>query len=158
MAGWIFADLLLVLFLVGLGSAIAYTPPEPPKPEPEPPAIPRIVGMKTDPTSVTVGVDGELLGDGGRLTEAQQKKVCRAVSERVEKVKGERAALVLIFGGAEDVTVGQNIARAVGEQLKCADPKVFKGKVPSRPFWDGSLPLGQVRLEIFLFLQQVEKR
>ena len=69
-AGWIFADLLLVLFLVGLGSAIAYTPPEPPEPPPEPPAVPQIVGMKTDPTTVTLGVDGELLGDGQRLTKA----------------------------------------------------------------------------------------
>lgn len=154
-AGWVFADLLLVLFLVGLGSAIAYTPPEPPRP---PPKEAPIVGMKTEPTSVVADVNGTLLGSGAGQTSAQARNICRAVRARLRPVEGERAALVLIFGGASDVETGQNVARAVGRQLKCADGQLFRGKVPTRAFWDGSLPLGKVRLEMFLFLRQGEKR
>lgn len=153
-AGWVFADLLLVLFLVGLGSSIAYTPPEPPKP---PPKEAPIVGMKTRPTSVVAEVDGALLGRGARLSPAQARNVCHAVRKRLGPVKGERSALVLIFGGARDVETGQNVARAVSRQLRCSDGRLFRGTVPTRAFWDGSLPLGEVRLEMFLFLRKGEK-
>ena len=68
-AGWILADILVVLFIVGLGSAVppkieaATTKPSPtptptatpPKPKPKPKPQPRIVGMKTKPTVLEVG-------------------------------------------------------------------------------------------------------
>lgn len=152
-AGWVFADLLLVLFLVGLGSAMAYTPPKPPPPSPR---VAPIVGMKTDPTIVQVKVNGELLGVGSSLSKADRSAVCRAVRGRLGPVKRQRAALVLVFGGAQDVTTGQNVARAVGQQLGCADGRIFQGNVPTRAFWDGALPLGTARLEIFLYV--TEKR
>lgn len=153
-AGWIFADLLLVLFIVGLGSAIKYTPPPPPEPEPK---IPPIVGMKTDPTALTVAVNGELLSTGTTLPAKAKDAVCDAIRSRTRSLRGERAALVLVFGGAGDVTSGQNVARAVAGQLGCADDEIFRGKVPTRAFWDGSLPLGQARLEIFLFLREGDR-
>lgn len=155
-AGWVFADLLLVLFIVGLGSAIAYTPPEPPEPPKPEPKVAPIVGMKTDPTSVIIDVDGAALGRGVSLGPAQRRAVCAAIRSELSPVKGERAALVLVFGGAPDVTVGQNVARGIGGQLGCADRRVFRGAVPTRAFWDGTLPLGKARLEMFLFLRQGE--
>lgn len=154
-AGWIFADLLLVLFLVGLGSAKAYTPPEPPKPEPKQAPI---VGMKTNPTAIQVKVDGPRLGTGTQLSKPEQRAVCRAIRSRLKPVRGERAALVLIFGGASDVQVGQNVARAIGRQLSCADDDVFAGRVPTRAFWDGTLPLGTARLEVFLFVTEKSRQ
>lgn len=153
-AGWVFADLLLVLFIVGLGSAIKYTPPPPPEPEPK---IPPIVGMKTDPTSLIVKVNGQLLSSGAALPAPAKKAVCDAIEVRTRQLRGERAALVLVFGGAGDVTSGQNVARAIAAQLGCADDKIFRGKVPTRAFWDGSLPLGQARLEVFLFLREGDR-
>lgn len=154
-AGWIFADLLLVLFLVGLGSAKAYTMPDPPKPEPKQAPI---VGMKTDPTAIQTRVNGRRLGSGARLSNAEGRAVCHAVRSKLGPVRGERAALVLIFGGASDVETGQNVARATGRQLSCADPKVFPGRVPTRAFWDGTLPLGSVRLEVFLFVTEKQRQ
>lgn len=155
-AGWVFADLLLVLFIVGLGSAIAYTPPEPEPREvkEKKEKVERIIGMQTDPVSITVGVDGGALSGGAALTGAQGQAVCRAIRGEIDPIRGERAALVLVFGGAGDVVFGQNVARAAASQLDCADDRVFRGNVPTRAFWDGTLPLGQVRLEVFLFTQQ----
>ena len=151
-AGWIFADLLLVLFLVGLGSAKAYTPPEPPEPPPPPPKVAPIVGMRTDPALVRVRVNGQRLGSGTSLTKSEQRTVCRSIRQELRPIKGKRAALVLVFGGAADVSTGQNVARAIGRQLNCADSKIFRGAVPTRAFWDGTLPLGSARLEVFLFV------
>ena len=97
-------------------------------------------------------------GEASPLGPAQRRAVCHAIRGKLDAVKGERAALVLIFGGAPDVTVGQNVARAIGGQLGCADRRVFRGAVPTRAFWDGTLPLGKARLEMFLFLRQGEKK
>ncbi len=69
-----------------------------------------------------------------------------------QPISGKRAALVLVFGGASDVSTGQNVARAIGRQLGCANPRIFRGAVPTRAFWDGTLPLGSARLEVFLFV------
>src|SRR5690606_16139690 len=113
-AGWVFADLLLVLFIVGLGSALQYPPPEPE------PKVPPIVGMKTEATPVPGRINGEVLGSGAPLLPRQEQEVCRTLSKSLKPVTGERAALVLIFGGASDVQTGQNVARAIGSQLSCA--------------------------------------
>lgn len=151
-AGWVFADLLLVLFLVGLGSAIAYTPPKPePKPKEE---KPKILGMKTQPAVVNLTVPADGLTSGAKLSAQQARGLCRALHASTRELAGEKSALVLIFGGASEVSPGQNVARAIGSQLSCAAPTVFARKVPTRAFWDGSLPLGQARLEVFLFLQE----
>lgn len=162
-AGWVFADLLLVLFIVGLGSAIAYTPPEPPKPKPvvmkdKKQKIERIVGMETDSVPITVTVDGPVLSRGLPLNQQQRQAICQSTRSGVGPIRSDRAALVLVFGGASDVVSGQNVARAVASQLNCANSQVFRGRVPTRAFWDGTLPLGKVRLEVFLFVQQSVKR
>ncbi|GAB4007107.1 hypothetical protein [Nocardioides ultimimeridianus] len=154
-AGWVFADLLLVLFLVGLGSAVAYTPPPPP---PKPPKVAPIVGMKTDPTKVTISFSDRTISSGTTLTDAQSKQLCHAVRRRIGSLHEQRAALVLVFGGASDVVAGQNVARAVASQLGCSDPSLFGRKVANRAFWDGTLPLGEARLEIFLFTTQGGER
>lgn len=153
-AGWVFADLLLVLFIVGLGSAMAYTPPEPPPP---PPKVAPIVGMKTEPKAIQVTVNGGELGTGRNLNAQERKAVCRTIAGPLKSLNKQRAALVLVFGGAADVTTGQNVARAVARELHCAAPKVFPSGIPTRPFWDGTLPLGEVRLEVFLFVTRDAK-
>lgn len=157
-AGWIFADLMLILFLVGLGSAKAYTPPEPPPPPPTPPKVAPIVGMKTDPILVKVSVNGARLGVGSALKPGERQAVCKAIRRELSPIQKQRAALVLVFGGASDVTTGQNVARAVGGELACADRQIFRGQVPTRAFWDGTLPLGAARLEIFLFVTDKSRR
>src|SRR4051794_6406451 len=96
-AGWIFADLMLILFLVGLGSAKAYTPPQPPPP---PPKVAPIVGMKTDPVLLNVAVAGKRLGKGTALKPGERQALCKAIRREIGPIRKERAALVLVFGGA----------------------------------------------------------
>lgn len=153
LAGWVFADLLLVLFLVGLGSAIPIEPPEPPPvpgltvfPEPKP----DIVGMKTDPVKIDVVVDADALIAGDPRTQNQTRDLVRRGSSSLAS-DGDEAALVLIFGGGETASVGQRVAEAVYPQLHRAADGLFPRGMGRRYFWDGSLPYGAVRLEVFVF-------
>ena len=54
--------------------------------------VERIVGMKTDPVSVVVDVNGGRLGQGTSLSQPEQQAVCRAIRSRLTPVKGERRA------------------------------------------------------------------
>jgi len=150
LAGWVFADIMIVLFLVGLGSA---APPEipPPTPRAHTHAPPRIVGMHTHPRISHVSYDaGALLGAGAPARSAR-RSVCRQVRQGTRRIRRQRAALVLAFGGGQDIRAALAAARAVASQLRCANRALFKQTVV-RPFWDGDLPSGQARLEVFLFI------
>src|SRR3954469_11665453 len=76
-AGWVFADLLLVLFIVGLGTAIPQKvePPEPP-PVGQPKPKPQIVGMETSPKKKTVQVRADALLGSGPATEKARHRAC----------------------------------------------------------------------------------
>ncbi|MCD9153116.1 hypothetical protein [Aeromicrobium duanguangcaii] len=153
LAGWVFADMLLVLFLIGLGTAVAVDPPEP-EPEPEPVMI---VGMKTDPISISIAVPADGLVAGAADAKAKAQKAVAKAIRRYDK-NGNEAALVLIFGGAETAGPGQEVAKALRPRLTKASPDLFPRKAPSRFFWDGSLPYGKVRLEVFLFAKEETKQ
>lgn len=152
-AGWVFADLLLVLFVVGLASAVPEEPPEP-EPSASQPPEPKIVGMQTKPAKASIQFSAAELVAGGEAGRAEEKDVCKAVRRATVNLRGERAALVLIFGGAPEAAPAQRAARAVGKQLTCADGELFPAGTPSRPFWDGSLTYGQARLEIFSYITE----
>lgn len=148
MAGWVFADMLLVLFLIGLDSAIAIDPPEPePKPEK------RIVGMRTDPVRVPVDVPAADLVAGEAKAKTKARKAVTRAIKRYDR-NGNEAALVLIFGGGDSAGPGQEVAEKLRPQLTKASRTLFTRKTPSRFFWDGSLEYGQVRLEVFLFTKE----
>jgi hypothetical protein len=151
-AGWVFADLLLVLFLVGLGSAQPMAAvPDPPKPVVHEKKKPTIVGMRTEPRAVSITFNAARLLASGASRQAAERTVCQQVSRAVKGFRSDRAALVLIFGGAPDVSAGQEIARRIAPQLSCGNANVFTRGTPTRAFWDGTVPQGTARLEIFLF-------
>lgn len=182
-AGWVFADLLLVLFIVGLGTAIPQKmdPPKPPPPTTKPTVKPKpqIIGMKTTASRVAISLNADAILASGAQAATARRDTClalRRATARLTATKAE-AALVLIFGGHPDqATRGQQVAAAVGQQLNCASPALFPNKsfshanVPSpadvtnrreftgvvRPFWNGQLAYGKAELEIYVFTTQVQ--
>jgi hypothetical protein len=151
-AGWVFADLLLVLFLVGLGSAVPVEPPaepKPPKPVPTAPPVP--VGMQTKPVVLDVGFNAARLLTEQGVSASESRAVCARVRKAVKRsgIAHRRAALVLIFARAAEPTRGVAIAERLGRQLRCADAALFNG-TPTRAFWKGGVE-GQAALEVYLF-------
>ncbi len=147
LAGWVFADVLIVLFIIGLGSATA---PEIPDPVAAEEPMPKIVGMRQDPEVLTINYDVEALTGSDTRSDDQARLVCQRIAEAARPLQHQRAALALIFGGGQDIGVAQESAVRIAGQLECADPHLFNGTT-TRDFWDGALPSGSARLEIFLF-------
>lgn len=168
-AGWVFADLFLVLFLVGLGSAVPIkqavkpTPPKPtatvkPTPTPTPKPTAPIIGMKQAPTLLNLTVAADALTSSGPAGTREGGVACRRIRQAAAvPLKDERAGLVLIFGGGPDVASGQSVARSLARQLNCANPALFSKTTPYRAFWDGTLDYGRVRLEVFVFTTKKTK-
>ncbi|WP_369054533.1 hypothetical protein [Kineococcus terrestris] len=176
LAGWVFADGLLALTLIGLASgavvdlasgpppaaavaAVAQptaeptptaTPsPAPPAPPAPPPPAPVVAdGVAQAPVVLEVAVAG--VDD-----EAVRLRVAEAVAPLV--AEGRRAAFVLTFGTAREPGAGTALARRANGLLDAAAPEVFAGSA-KRDFWradgEGAPQAGVVRLEVYL-LQQV---
>ncbi|MFF3932529.1 hypothetical protein [Streptomyces hirsutus] len=148
LAGWLFADMLLVLALVSMGdrgdplTAQADAKPSKPtavKPSPEPsrtPTGPRSVARKPVKIRLTAAV-----GDTPRMV-----KQLRAATTRYE---GREAAFVLTFGQAPEPSDGQAYAREVNEALRKARPDMFTDAT-TRDFWNGG-PSGSAALEIYFY-------
>lgn len=64
--------------------------------------------------------------------------------------EGRRAGLVLAFGGGSDPGGGVALSGQVNQGLTVIDPSVFEGSV-RRDFWDGAVPAGSVRLEVYFY-------
>lgn len=155
-AGWVFADMLLVLFIVGLGTAIPLAPSEPPRaepkprPEPKPEPKPEIVGMETIPVKKEIGVDPAALTSGDSSGE---DATCAALKKafRDEAARASKAAFVMVFGGGSDPGPAIVVANEVFDQLPCAAPQVFPNDAVGRAYWDGGLAYDRARVEVFLF-------
>ncbi|MEV6972899.1 hypothetical protein [Kitasatospora sp. NPDC093806] len=129
LAGWLFADMLLVLALVAMGDQgdpvaaerAAATPTATPSatasatPRPTPtPTAPR--GVEHDP--VTVDVTGDSSDTAGLAAQ---------IRKATERYAGRQAAVVLTFGSNRDPGVGQAYAHAVNGLLAQARPDMFQG-------------------------------
>lgn len=150
LAGWLFADMLLVLALVSMGDrgdplgAREATRPSPspsasadaePSPEPSPTG-PRSVERKPVKFSVAAAP-----GDTARMV-----KLLRAATARHE---GRSAAFVLTFGHAREPGDGQAYAGEVNSALRKARPEMFTDAT-TRDFWNGGAS-GTADLEIYFY-------
>lgn len=165
--GWLFADLMIVLFIVALGTndvsagpTPARTPTpavKPPKPTPTPtptktPSRPRLPGIATEPALFTVPIAADrVLGGSSAVRTAELTKFrdrVRVIAQ--QNLVGRRAGIVLVWGESPDVNRGMRLADLAGRQLTAAHPQVFRATVP-RTLWKGGGSEGRVTLEIYLF-------
>lgn len=159
LAGWVFADVLLVLFIIGLGTQVttvtrAEEPPEgkPAVAKPAPPKPAIKIGMKEDPVFVYVDADvAGVLGPAGPKKNAATLALRNDIAKKTAGLQREQGALTLIWGCTETTAAGMELARAAGGQMELARPTTFTG-ARERPLWDGGCKKGEdVRLEIYLY-------
>jgi hypothetical protein len=153
--GWLFADMMIGLFVIALATQAA---PRGAGEAPRPAAArtptralsgaqPSTARMEQEARIVRVAVDADGLVSGRRSAE---RALRRALAEEVSALDGKdrRAALVLVWGYAPGVDAGMAIADAAEDQLDAASP-VFAEAV-TREFWHQGKK-GQVAFEIYLF-------
>ncbi|MDT0443987.1 hypothetical protein [Streptomyces johnsoniae] len=145
LAGWLFADLLLVLALVSMsGQEDPLAAPEPtptgpaepteePTEPPEEPDIPR--GVEQEP--VMFDVEGR---DTGWLREQ--------IAAATEEWAGQEAAFVLTFGGTLN---GTGYARLVNDQLHEARPDMFAEEITAEDFLQVNEPANTARLWVYFY-------
>lgn len=160
LAGWIFADILLVMMLVAFGTQGPV--PEVPKPvpsptpthsasaSPSPKPTKHVIAMLPDPKAVQIRVDvGDLLA-GGKARATQYRRIDQQIKKKTASFARHRAGLVLVWGRAPRVQTGQAIAHLVSDRLKKARPAMFEDAAKPRELWRQD-DAGTVLLEIFLF-------
>ncbi|MFB7937399.1 hypothetical protein [Streptomyces sp. NPDC056049] len=147
LAGWLFADMLLVLALVAMGDRGdplaaearpgASASPKPGASKPAKPKGPRAV-VRT-PVKVSIAAaPGDRTAMRNRLREV------------TAKYAGRQAAFVLTFGRHPDPGAGGTYASEVNSQLAKARPDMFKGTT-TRDFWKGGTSGGRADIEIYFY-------
>lgn len=171
LAGWVFADALLALTIIGLAAggavhagagATPATAAAPAVVTPTPTPTVTVTAPAPSPADLPPTPDGiaqapvvlEITANGTD-DEAVRATVAAAVGDLA--ATGRRAAFVLTFGTAVDPAAGTALARRVNGQLDAASPEVFAGSA-KRDFWRavnaGSPQPGVVRLEVYLLQEQ----
>ncbi|WP_327327516.1 hypothetical protein OG735_37055 [Streptomyces sp. NBC_01210] len=181
LAGWLFADLLLVMVVVALGgekmtegagarirpelTAGPTSTPAPsltpaiPAPAPSSPAAPA-GGLDPDTESITVRTDPEDLIGG---SDGAAASIRRQVVQKAMQFQGERAAFVIVFGnagrlpgGAVDTRSSTAYAEAVAKLLPAAAPDFFppydEKIIRSYHNTDPGVPSGTAEIELFFLL------
>lgn len=151
LAGWVFADLLLVLFLLGVGSQLTQLETAPaPEPTPSPtPTAP--IGMSTTPIERTLGANlAAIQSPDPAVSQAERERIRAEIANVTADMANGRAGMVLIWGDAEEPGQGIELATAVGNELVPARPELFQSAAQKRVWWGQGQP-GQVKLEMYLF-------
>ena len=134
LGGWLWADILLGLFVIFVAANSVGAPPVIAAPTAAPTLRP---GLDPIFLPLTIKVDGAaLLGRDRSATEAEQARIRRQVEDELGR-RGEsrRVALILAYGSYERPTDGDTIARLgadslSGAQFKDAVVKTFHDLVP----------------------------
>ncbi|MFJ8082657.1 hypothetical protein ACIQ6Y_18780 [Streptomyces sp. NPDC096205] len=176
LAGWLFADLFLVLFLVVVGMAAADGPDtdttagasptpsvsasvsESPSKSPTPsPSRTRKGPVGLDPRrhTFTVTLSGgstRRASGAGTLNAADRRRVVAALDREMRRsADGRRIGMVITFGLApqEMLGAGTDLAEDVNRALKSGRPRAFcGGQVGTRAFWFGG-SADRVEVELY---------
>jgi hypothetical protein len=139
LAGWLFADLLLLLLVIALGSVPreqrTVATPSPSVSSPSRSAQPAERGLVLKPCSFTVRT-----GDAGSVRQQFGAQL------RSAGVADRTAGFVLSFGTAPDPGPGQDAANKVNSQI--TDGFSHFKHAPKRGYWKGG-PSGKVRIDVF---------
>ncbi len=157
LAGWLVADLMIVLMVVGLStlersesatpttagttttttvttSTTTTTIPDPGGPST---TVPLVVGLNTTPYCTVLENNDEL--------------AATLESELSSKgLEGRSAGLVLTFGISPDTGTGLSISRSINDELSSVE--VFRESV-RRSFWSSGGTSGSARLEIYFLAE-----
>ncbi|MEU8955182.1 hypothetical protein AB0C93_12845 [Streptomyces sp. NPDC048518] len=140
LAGWLFADLLLVLALVSMGDRPDPKIPEHPKPSPSKTGSPS--HKPTGPRSVDrhpqeFQVSGDDKGD-----------LVKEIGKDTRKWSGREAALVLTFGGSSNGTV---YAHRVNGLLGRARPAMFTKKTVTDDYHSLGRPAETAVVRVYFY-------
>lgn len=150
LAGWLFADLLLVLALVSMADR-----PDPLLPRPEPP------GSSSAPPDASPSPSPTPTGPQGVSRTPQQFRVrgndtdglLRQIRSGTDKWRGRTAALVLTFGGGQS---GTSYAHRVNGLLGRARPEMFVGRTATDDFHDLSESPQSAVVRVYFYTQPGE--
>jgi hypothetical protein len=162
LAGWLFADLFLVLFIVAFSSqpaipASAVIPKPKPTVSPSPVASPKPqMGLEQNPVNITVPVSPADVDDSATHAHAVAALLSGLHSQlAAQHLLGERSGFVLIFatGTTDQINEAVAVASSVISILKTQDAVMF-GKTSGEGLWGGSGTSGSsFHFQIFFFTQ-----
>lgn len=154
-AGWLFADVLIVLFVVFMGSEVRHSRVEAATPSSSAPSEVNKVGVLEKKTVEFLlnGVDQRGLLVGQELAFSALKALIEDNEDyRTLSNKQRYSPVVLVFShySSPDTSLGTVTSQKACELKTSIEDSIFDEETVCRTFFDGKLEYGQVRFEVFL--------
>lgn len=166
--GWLYADLLVVLFIAALGGSTSQSRPEPtqtPTPEPTvtvtvtatPAAKPEEPSLMREPLKFAISVDSRDLRAGEGKTKAAFRKhfsqeIRKAAKARNLKPDNLRIGLSLTFGYNPNLALAQATSETANKLAAKQEPTMWQDSVPPKSYGntDPRENPDQVSFEIYI--------
>ena len=154
LAGWLFADLALILAFVFLDSTAQGTAGRPTRVSTTTTTIPETtttidISTGADPEPIVFEIDATVNTDSETLRQRLEAEIIASGDPRADL----RILVVIIIGGGEGsstdaTTEGTNIAANMRDKIR-SWPRVISGKTYFQILGEDSLPIGRVRFKLF---------
>lgn len=143
LAGWLFADFLLVLALVAMGDQPDPLSAQRPAPRPTTPTpTPTVTHKPAGPRSVVRSrFEFQVRG-------TDTKSLIRQIREATEKNRSRAAAFVLTFGGTRE---GTAYAKRINKLLERARPSMFNHDTATEDFLKLDAPANTASLWVYFY-------
>jgi hypothetical protein len=156
-AGWLFADVLIVLFVVFMGSEVRHSRVEAATPSPSASSEINKVGvLEPDPKEILIdGVDQRGLRSGKQQS---VDGLTRLISEnsKVQELSDPESRryspITLVFSHYKrpDTSLGTKTSEVVCAEILSLTNSFFDANTRCETYFDGGLEYGQVKLKVFL--------
>jgi len=156
-AGWLFADVLIVLFVVFMGSEVRHSRVDAATPSPSASSQINKVGvLEPDPREIFIdGVDQRGLRSGKQksvdgLIELMRENA--TVQELSDTTDRRYSPITLVFSHykGQDTSLGTKTSEVVCKEIISLTNSFFDENTRCETYFDGGLEYGQVKLKVFL--------
>lgn len=154
-AGWLFADVLIVLFVVFMGSEVRHSRVEAATPSPSAsPEIDKVGVLEADPKEILIeGVDQRGLRSGSQdALDALRILLSEnpGIGELSDSQRYSPITLVFSHYKGQDTSLGTKTSEETCREILALTNSFFDENTRCETYFDGGLEYGQVMLKVFL--------
>lgn len=158
-AGWLFADVLIVLFVVFMGSEVRHSRVEAATPSPSAsPEVDKVGVLEADPKEILIeGVDQRGLRSGSqgaldalRILLSENPRISELSDPNPDSRRYSPITLVFSHYKGQDTSLGTKTSEETCREILALTNSFFDENTRCETYFDGGLEYGQIMLKVFV--------
>ena len=152
-AGWLFADVLIVLFVVFIGSEVRHSRVQADTASPNSSSeVVKVGVLEPKPIEILINDVDQRGVRSGNSASIEELRNLLAQNPKLIKLSKRYSPITLVFShyNGQDTSLGTKTSVEVCKGVIALNSSIHDGNTRCETYFDGSLAYGQVKLKIFL--------